>query len=184
MQKVNPEKTEKTYHKKSITVSACQIIIFAQVCVVQDRMFVNKILALFRCSYNSRTILPDTEFFKDIDWFLTFLPVFNGHMFYDKKTRLEVNEIFIEACLMGAGSIWQNRVYALPIIHIPYFELTMVHFEIINLEIALRLWGSSGKNSALNVHCDNRWWTVMGSGMFVSETYYLLLYAGILTWIL
>ena len=56
-----------------------------------------------------------------------------------KTTGLEANEVFIDACLIEVGGSWQNRIYALPIIHIPYFEYCIVHFEMINLVNALRL---------------------------------------------
>ena len=56
-----------------------------------------------------------------------------------KHTGLEAYEEFIDVCLTRVGCIWQNRIYALPIIHILYFELSTVHFEMINLVNALRL---------------------------------------------
>ena len=42
------------------------------------RIFVNRILATFRNNFTERKIKLSKEFFQDLNWFLTFLPPFNG----------------------------------------------------------------------------------------------------------
>ena len=51
--------------------------------------------------------------------------------------------------------VWQDRVYATPIYPIQGGELTIVHWEMINILIALRLWGSYWVHSSIDIFCDN-----------------------------
>ena len=61
----------------------------------------------------------------------------------------------LDASLTGIGAIWDNRVYAAPVPSIPGFALEIVHLEMWNIVIALRLWGNLWKHGSVVVHCDN-----------------------------
>ena len=56
---------------------------------------------------------------KDIDWFITFLPVFSGKTKNFKNEIRNSSTLHIDACLTGVGGIWNNRVYAAPV---PQYE--------------------------------------------------------------
>ena len=123
--------------------------------VVPARLFVNRILDLFRKNFHSKNIKLTQQFFKDIDWFLTFLPHFNGRTFFDKSITHVSHDLFLDACLSGVGALWKDRVYASPVQDILNFSPTIVHLEMINLVIALRMWGKYWANSVATAHCDN-----------------------------
>ena len=86
---------------------------------------------------------------------MTFLPTYNG-VSYIKKTEVEDSEsLFLDACLTGMGAVWQNKVYATPIHNLGDLKLSIVHLEMLNIVIALRVWGSSWQHKRLQIHCDN-----------------------------
>ena len=97
----------------------------------------------------------DQEFYKDIQWFIKFLPVFNGITIFNKKPIEEQATIHLHASITGLGAILNNRVYSTPIIQIPDFALKIVHLEMWNIVIALKMWGQFWSHSNLAIYCDN-----------------------------
>ena len=63
-------------------------------------------------------------------------------------------EIELDACLQGIGARWGNRVYAskLPT---TYANMTIVHYEMLNIMVAIRTWGSGWSGKTVLIHCDN-----------------------------
>ena len=61
----------------------------------------------------------------------------------------------LDACLTGMGAIWANRVYSAPVPSIPGFTLKIVHLEMWNIVIAVRVWGKLWDHGSIVVHCDN-----------------------------
>ena len=146
-------------NKNSLSKHAYQSLLgkllYIQKCVKSSRIFINRILALFRENSNSHKIKLNEEFYKDISWFLTFLPTYNG-VSYIKKAEVEDSQsLFLDACLTGMGAVWQNKVYATPIHNFGDLKLSIIHFEMLNIVVALRVWGSSWQHKRLLVHCDN-----------------------------
>ena len=130
-------------NKNSLSKHAYQSLlgklIYIQKCVKPSRTFINRILDLFRKSSHLKKIKLTEEFHKDIRWFLTFLPTYNG-ISYIKKTEVEDSQsLFSDACLTGMGAVWQNKVYATPIHNFGDLKLSIVHFEMLNIMIALRV---------------------------------------------
>ena len=110
-------------------------------CVAPARTFINCILALFRQNSHKKWIRLTADFIADIDWFITFLPHFNGITFFKKVPIPENHALYLDASLIGMGAVWANRVYSTPVFEIPNFELKIVHLEMLNIVIALRVWG-------------------------------------------
>ena len=149
----------KVKYKKHLSRKAYQSLmgklLYIQKCVKSARVFINRILALFRRNSNKARIYLDEEFHKDIAWFLEFLPTFNG-ITYFKKLEVDSNQIlFLDASLTGLGGVWRHRVYATPVRQIPGFNLTIVHLEMLNVLIALWLWGSQWRHMCITIFCDN-----------------------------
>ena len=95
------------------------------------------------------------EFQKDIAWFLTFLQSFNGISYLKKNAVDSVQSLYLDACLTGMGGVWRDRVYATPIHNIMGLDLKIVHLEMLNLVIALRMWASNWCHYSITVYCDN-----------------------------
>ena len=123
--------------------------------MVPARTFVNRILQLFRDNFHRKRIYLTSEFFKDIAWFQAFLLHFNGTTKFVKPKVEGSNSLWLDACLTGIGAVWKNRVYAAPVPSIPGFALKIVHWEMLNIVIALRVWGKYWKHSSVVVNCDN-----------------------------
>ena len=130
-------------------------LLYLHKCVIPARIFINRMLALFRERSNERRIHLTSDFHKDLDWFLAFLPQFNG-ITCIKKPDLPYNHtLHIDASLTGLGGVWNNEVYASPIFNIYGMDLKIVHLEMLNLVIALKLWARKWSHSVVRFFCDN-----------------------------
>ena len=93
------------------------------------------------------------EFFKDTDWFLRFLPQFN-EISYIKDNDLSMVSM-VDASLSGLGAIWEKHVYACPIIPSVWHNATIVHYEMVNIIVALATWGHRRAHQKVIKYCDN-----------------------------
>ena len=130
-------------------------LIYIHKCVAPARTFINRILFLFRNNSHKSRIQLTQDFFRDIQWFLKFLPAFNGVTFFRKSPIQSLDSLHLDASLSGLGAIWNQRVYSTPIIPIPNFTLTIVHLEMWNIVIALRMWNHLWHHSSIQIFCDN-----------------------------
>ena len=163
--RIQPDKLQEIYaeclkvkSKKSLSRKAFQSLLgrllYIKKCVIPSRTFINRILALFRSSPGQRIHL-NREFYQDIDWFLRFLPIYNGISCINKVPIQEQETLYLDACLTGLGAVWQNRVYATPRYDIVGFDLNTTHLEMLNLVVAIKVWGKFWKNSSVIIYCDN-----------------------------
>ena len=90
-------------------------------CVKPARLFTNRILQTLREAPVCGFIRLSESFFKDINWFVKFLEVFNG-------------------------SVEIHSYYAIPI-HPSLSSMSIVHLEAANVLVALRCWAESLRNS-------------------------------------
>ena len=130
-------------------------LIYLHKCVAPARIFVNRILELFRNNFHKKKIRLTKDFFNDIAWFLAFLPHFNGTTRFNKPQVRGGTPLYLDASLTGIGAIWADRVYSAPVPCIPGFALKIVHLEMWNIVIAFRVWGHLWKHSSIAVNCDN-----------------------------
>ena len=109
-------------------------------------------LHLLRNNHDCRIINLDRDFHQDLNWFVTFLTQYNGVTFYDNQ---EVQEtIVLDACLQGLGGAFHNEVYALPI-PLGFKDYDIVHLEILNIVVALKIWANKWKDKKIEIKCDN-----------------------------
>ena len=88
-------------------------LLYVSKCVKPARTFLNRMLMLLRENFEKDTIFLNREFFKDLNWFHTFLSQFTGVVYYD--IRPVQGELHLDASLTGMGGIFDNQCYALPI---------------------------------------------------------------------
>ena len=130
-------------------------LLYVQRCVKPARVFINRLLANFRINSHLKTIPLSDDFYKDIQWFLTFLPSYNG-ISYIQKPKLDSGQsLYLDACLTGMEAVWRDRVYATPIHNCGGLDLKIIHLEMLNIVIALRAWGNRWCHSAVDIYCDN-----------------------------
>ena len=146
-------------HKQFLSKKTCQSLIgkliYVHKCVQPAQIFINHILALFRTDAHQKHIKLNKEFFKDIQWFLTFLPSYNDITCFDKQDVEHCNSLYLDASFSGLDAVWGNRVYITPVLSIPGFTLTIVHLEMLNIVLALRMWGHFWCHAKKNDFCDN-----------------------------
>ena len=141
-------------HKKKLNKKGMQSLlgklIYIHKCVKPARSFINRILHLFRTT-NGRTILLSESFYRDIEWFVRFLPSFNGITYIQREMMTDADSLYLDASLTGIGGVWASRVYTSPLHLLPVQGLTVVHYEMVNFIIALRLWGHFWSHSRVNI---------------------------------
>ena len=128
-------------------------LMYIQKCVKPSRFFVNRMLDLLRRNYDASSITLDHDFKRDLRWFQSFLSQYNGTSFFDHKPIHHVVEL--DACLVGLGGRCGHLVYHLPIVK-HYANLTIVHLEMVNILVALRVFAHLWSKQRILVKCDNQ----------------------------
>ena len=121
-------------NKKSCTKRQLQSLLgsllFISKCVKPARVFLNRMLEFLRLMGKQRMVTLSPEFFRDLNWFCTFLKQFNGVVYYDPRPIQA--ELHLDACLTGMGGIFENQCYALPIPK-DFHQYSIVHLEMLNI---------------------------------------------------
>ena len=128
-------------------------LLYISKCVKNSRFFLNRMLNTLRAHFGTDAINLDQDFHRDLNWFLRFLPQFNGTAFFN-HTPVHMT-IELDACLVGLGAICMNQVYA---IEIPknFENYSIVHLEMLNILVALRVWAKEWSNKKILLKCDNQ----------------------------
>ena len=129
-------------------------LLYLHKCTEPSRLFVNRILQLLRSCPQAGSIKLNDAFFRDIQWFRSFMHTFNGITKILGHSE-GCKNLYVDACLTGIGTFVDGQVYHCEIPHCYRLSLTIVHFEMLNVMVALRLWGKLWANSSITVHCDN-----------------------------
>ena len=145
----------KTKLSKSKFQSLTGKLLYIHKCVRPSHIFVNRILALLRDNANKAYIHLTQDIFRDIQWFIHFLPRFNGVVFINKDDLEDNETLCIDASLTDIGGVWGNRVYAIPILDIPDFAFKIVHLEMINILITIRICSKHCQHKSVTFFCDN-----------------------------
>ena len=142
--------------KKSCTKNQLQSLLgsllYITKCVRPARFFLNRMLQVLRDNHINKYIRLTEEFAKDLNWFNTFLCSYNGVTFYDNKPVQAVIEL--DASLTGLGANFENMVYALPLPH-DHFNYNITQLEMLNIMVALKVWGYTWRNMRIEIKCDN-----------------------------
>ena len=109
-------------------------------------------LQLLTDNTNARKILLKQTFFKDLNWFNTFLYQFNGVTYYDHKPS--DTQVHLDASLTGLGGAYNSMVYSLPVPK-NYKNYPIVHLEALNIVMASKVWTEAWANKQIHVFCDN-----------------------------
>ena len=127
-------------------------LLYITKCIKPARFFLNRMLQLLREHTNKSIIHLCPGFHRDLNWFNTFLFQFNGVTFFDYKQP--DHTVYLDACLTGFGGVFADKSYALQI-PLSFKNYTIVHLEILNIVVALKIWGDIWKNQIIDIRCDN-----------------------------
>ena len=96
-------------------------------------------LNLLRSNYNVKKIVINGDFKRDLNWFNTFLPVFNGASFFQYTPSKTVR---LDACPSGLGAIYDSQVYVMTL-PTSWRDRNIAQLEMINILVALKVWHRS-----------------------------------------
>ena len=130
-------------------------LIYLHKCIKPARIFINRILSLFRNNPHAKKIKLTEDFFLDVHWFIKVIPRFAGTTKIFKSEVQHIESLHIDACLTGVGGTWANRVYAAPVPTFVNLELNITHLEMLNILVAFRLWAHHWAQSTVRFYCDN-----------------------------
>ena len=144
--------SDKRIVSKNELQSLLGLLLYITKCVRPATFFLNRMLQLLRENHNNSVICLNEEFFKDLKWFQVFLTSYNGITFYYQPPLHK--RIYLDASLEGLGSCYDSYVYAL---RIPrgFNNYNIAHLEIINVVVALKIWGYRWANKSIQIMCDN-----------------------------
>ena len=92
------------------------------------------------------------EFKRDLYWFQRFLQEYNGISLFTHRPCDNFMEF--DACLIGIGGDWKNFVYQLNI-PLGYRQMGIVHLEMINIVVTLKLFKDLWSGQKILIRCDN-----------------------------
>ena len=64
-------------------------------------------------------------------------------------------DVYVDASLSGVGAKWNENVYVSGYPNNFCYSLTIVHFEVVNILVALRLWVHCWAHTTIQIICDN-----------------------------
>ena len=145
--------TGKIHSTKKDLQSLLGSLLYISKCDRSSRTFLNRMLDTLRRHFGTDNITLDIDFHRDLNWFKKFLKKFNGTaFFYHHPVQATIE---LDACLQGLGAIYRNQVYAFPI---PQYcdSFSIVHLEMLNILVAIRVWGNVWKHQHILIKCDNQ----------------------------
>ena len=83
-------------------------LLFISKCVRPARVLLNRMLEFFRLMGKKKMATLTSSFFRDLNWFGTFLKKFNGVIYYDPRSIQA--ELHLDACLTGMGVFLKTNV--------------------------------------------------------------------------
>jgi hypothetical protein len=126
----------------------------AQCCPIL-RLFVNRMLETLRNAPEQGSINIPKSFQADINWIISYLPLYNGIQMIPYKPTLSA-PITVDSCLTGCGGHFANNIYAAPF---PTFVTeerhTICDLEMLNILLAVKLWAPSLGGHVVRIQCDN-----------------------------
>ena len=128
------------------------LLLYVHKCVKPARVFLNRMLDLLRSAHLRQKIVLTPDFKRDLRWFAKFLPHYNGTSLYDHRP-VDVT-LELDACLTGFGGHSGDLVYHLPIVK-GYRNWTIVHLEMVNILLAVRLFKRQWSSRKVLIQCDN-----------------------------
>ena len=140
--------SKKSHCTKKQLQSLLGCLLYITKCVRHSRPFFKQNAGLIKKSF-----WQGTNTTRGLNWFQNFLPQFNGKAFFVHRPVQATIEL--DACLQGFGAVYMNQVYAVPIPEY-CFQFSIVHLEMLNILVAIRVWCQYWANKHIIIKCDNQ----------------------------
>lgn len=122
-------------------------------CCKPARLFVSRMLYTLRAAPARGKIALDSDFQKDINWFLIFLEAYNGIHLLKQPATIEVE---VDACLTGCGGCCGRKFYcAIFPPSITDLKWPIAQLEMLNVLLAVKLWAQEWEHKAVTIYSDN-----------------------------
>ena len=127
-------------------------LLYVAKCIKYARYFLNRMLALLRQNLDTKLIYITKDFKQDLNWFNTFLSVYNGVSFFH---YIPSKIVHLDACPYGLGAIFDSQVHALELPH-QYHHVNIAYLEMLNIIVALKVWHQQWTGLKVQIKCDNQ----------------------------
>ena len=130
---------------------------FITKCVLQSRVFLNRLLDALRSMREKKSIILSDSFKKDLKWWLMFVRDYNGVSFIPAMGWAEPDVTFAtDSCLKGCGGMCLKEYFhaAFPK-SIMDQQLRIHHLEMLAVLIGVRIWGKYCVGMKVQIFCDN-----------------------------
>ena len=144
----------KTFMTKRKLQSLLGKLLYINKIIQPARGFLNRMLQTLR-KMQGRRMRINSDFKKDLYWFKWFLQDFNGCTSFDNWAGQSDVECHVDASLTGLGAICGRQFYSVLLPQHMRSSERIVVYEMINVLIALRMWGNSWVNKRVTIYCDN-----------------------------
>lgn len=144
----------KTYASKRQLQQILGKLLYLSQTVKPARLFVSRMLETLRAATLQAKVKLSPDFKKDINWFVRFLPAYNGlHMMQPTITE---SPIEVDSCLTGCGGLWGDFYYHT---QFPDFIMDMnLHIsckEMLNIALALKLFANKLRDAVIQIYSDS-----------------------------
>ena len=130
---------------------------FISKCVLQSRVFMNRLLETLRSMSKKKSIKLGESFKKDVRWWARFIEDYNGVSFIPAVMWMEPDVTFAtDSCLKGCGGIYFKEYF-----HVSFPQNIMdqqlpIHkLEMLAVLLAVRIWGRYCGGMKIQIYCDN-----------------------------
>ena len=120
------------------------LLLYVAKCIKYVRVFLNRMLNLLRSNYHVKKTVIDNDF--NLNWFNTFLLVFNGVFFQYTPVNLDV-------CPLGLGAMYDLQVYVMTL-PTSWQDRNIAQLEMISILVAFKVWHSSWACQKVLIKCD------------------------------
>ncbi|CAH1257542.1 Hypp1851 [Branchiostoma lanceolatum] len=148
--------------KKRATKREIQAILgklsFISACVTPGRVFLSRIITTLKgLRSNHHRARLNSEFRKDIQWWLRFLPAFNGvSLIHDLPGRGLPDVPTTDACLTGCGGTFQQECFHTQFPQEISEQDHPIHrLEMLAVVVACKVWCAAWAGCTINIACDN-----------------------------
>ena len=128
-------------------------------CVKPGRIFISRLLNWLRSIYSVEGKVLVPEFVKkDIKWWKSFLPLFNGISMMMKEEWSKPDGIFTsDACLSGCWGMFKELFFYVEFPHSILDEHLHINaLEMLAVIACLKMWGTKFKEKRILMKCDNQ----------------------------
>ena len=126
-------------------------------CVLQSRVFLNRLLEALRAMKRNKSIRLSDSFQKDVRWWSMFVEEYNGVSFIPSALWTEPDVSFAtDSCLVGCGGICLGEYFHTSFPKdIKDQELPIHCLEMLAVLLGVRIWGAHLQSLKVQIYCDN-----------------------------